>query len=118
MLTLCEPAESVTVSTALSRPTTDGVNFTLFAHEPPPPASKEPPQLLVCEKSEAFMPEMATVKTLVGKEPRLVSITVSVLEVPSASRRERQRVGKKNGGCCRTLHQIRHGANPGVVQHH
>jgi len=85
-VTLCEPAAPVMVSTAVSRPTTDGVNFTLFTHEPPPPAREAPAQLLVCEKSEAFSPEMATVETVFGREPRLLNITVSALEVvPGAS---------------------------------
>jgi hypothetical protein len=71
------------VSSALFVPATDGVNFTLIAQEPPPATRERPAQLSVSEKSEAFVPEMATVETLVGKEPRLLSIAVSVLDVPS-----------------------------------
>ncbi len=59
------------------------MNFTLIAQEPPPAGGERPAQLSVSEKSETFVPEMATVETLVGKEPRLLSITVSVSDVAS-----------------------------------
>src|SRR5437899_1067110 len=71
------------VSSALSVPATDGANFTLIAQEPPNAARERPAQLSVSEKTEAFAPEMATVETLVGKAPRLLSITVSVSDVAS-----------------------------------
>src|ERR1700735_4010021 len=80
-LTVCVPAVSVIVSSALSVLATEGVNFTLIAQEPPLGANEVPAQLSVSEKSEAFVPEMATLETLVFNEPRLLSITVSGLDV-------------------------------------
>ena len=78
------PAVSVIVSSALSAPAAEGVNFTLIAQEPPPGLREWPMQLSVSEKSAAFVPEIAMEETLVFTEPRLLRIAASVSDVPRA----------------------------------
>ena len=94
------PAVSVMVSSALSVPAAEGVNFTLIAQEPPPAVREWLAQLSVSVKSEAFAPEIATAETPVCSEPRLLSITVEACsEHPQQYSGERQRVGKSNHAC-------------------
>jgi hypothetical protein len=59
---------------AVRLPLAEGVNVTLIVQFPP--AATELPQLLVCEKSPAFVPVIATLVMLNTVLPPLVRVTV------------------------------------------